>query len=247
VCSDCHKPPHDLGSDDCALCHTTSVDWDDSADALVAGAAGFPHPLNGREDCRSCHGVEGQQPIPEDHKGRTNDTCQACHASIPAPAILHPVEGRGPCLDCHDEGEVAEFPLPAHLEYEEENCSVCHEWSGLSPLPIQHSTEGRSECLLCHGPEGIEPDPESHEDWGNELCLLCHKAGVTPTEGVHPFPQDHNKAGRNCVLCHPGQDYTTYHCDTCHALPGMQYVHESIGISEIENKCVLCHPQGQKP
>jgi hypothetical protein len=27
----------------------------------------------------------------------------------------------------------------------------------------------------------------------------------------------------------------------------MQYVHESIGISEIENKCVLCHPQGQKP
>jgi hypothetical protein len=27
----------------------------------------------------------------------------------------------------------------------------------------------------------------------------------------------------------------------------MQQVHGARGISEIENKCVLCHPQGQKP
>ena len=248
VCSDCHNRPHDLGSDDCALCHNTSVGWDESADALVAGATGFPHPLAGREDCRSCHGIEGQQPIPDDHKGRTNDTCQACHVAEPAPAILHPVEGRGPCLSCHDEGQVAQFPLDVHSGLDEANCSVCHEWGGVSPLPILHTMEGRADCLMCHAAEGFRPDPESHKDWGNELCLLCHEAdGALPSETLHPFPQDHDGAAKHCVLCHAGNDFTAYNCDTCHAQPGMEYVHEARGISEIEDKCVLCHPQGQKP
>jgi hypothetical protein len=246
VCSDCHQRPHDFGNDNCALCHTT-VGWAESADALVAGATGIPHPVGGREDCRSCHGVEGEQPIPDDHKGRTNDTCQVCHTPAPAPAILHPVEGRGPCLSCHGEGQIAQFPLTTHHDYDETSCNVCHEPAGVMPLPISHSLEGRADCLMCHAPQALKPYPDSHAGWGNQLCLLCHEAGAPPTEAEHPFPQDHDGAAKNCVLCHPGGDFTAYHCDICHAPAGMDQVHSARGISEIENRCILCHPQGKKP
>ncbi len=246
VCSDCHKRPHELGNDNCALCHT-AVGWAESADALVAGATAIPHPVDGREDCRSCHGMESQQPIPADHKGRPNDTCQVCHAVAPAPAILHPVEGRGPCLNCHGEGQITQFPLSTHQDRDEASCRTCHDPAGVTPLTISHSVEGRADCLMCHAYQAIKPYPESHEGWGNQLCQLCHQAGAPPTEAGHIFPQDHDGAAKNCVLCHPDGDFAAYHCDTCHAPDGMQEVHGVRGISEIDNKCVLCHPQGQKP
>jgi hypothetical protein len=246
VCSDCHERSHEFGNDDCALCHTP-IGWAESAEALVAGVTAIPHPVAGREDCRSCHGMEGQPPIPTDHKGRTNDTCQICHAAAPAPAILHPVEGREPCLSCHDEGQIAQFPLPTHRGRDEASCRICHEPAGVTPLPILHSVEGRADCLMCHAPQAFQPYPESHEGWGNQLCQLCHQAEALPTEAEHPFPQDHDGAAENCALCHPNGDFAAYHCETCHAPGGMQEVHGARGISEIESKCVLCHPQGQKP
>jgi hypothetical protein len=246
VCSDCHQRPHDFGNDDCALCHTPDG-WIESANALVAEAPEFPHPALGREECRSCHGVEGQQPIPADHKGRTNDTCQVCHKAAPAPAILHPVEGHEACLTCHGEGQVVQFSLPVHQGRDETSCLTCHEPGGVQPLAISHSMDGRADCLMCHASDAFQPYPASHEGWTNDLCLLCHEAGTTPTEIAHPFPQDHNAAAGNCVLCHPGGDFSTYHCETCHALTGMSQVHAARGISDIENRCVLCHPEGKKP
>jgi hypothetical protein len=212
----------------------------------VAGATAFPHPAAGREDCRSCHGVAGQQPIPEDHKGRTNDTCQVCHQAAPAPAIAHPVEGHDACLTCHGEGQVAEFTVAVHSGRDEASCRTCHDPAGVAPQPISHSVEGRADCLMCHANQAIKPSPASHEGWGNDLCLLCHRAGEQPT-AEHPFPQDHNATAGNCALCHPGNDFTTYHCETCHALPGMTQVHSARGIPDIQNKCVLCHPRGTKP
>jgi hypothetical protein len=246
VCSDCHQRPHEQGNDDCALCHTPDG-WISSAEALVAAAKPFPHPAAGREDCRSCHGVEGAQPIPADHKGRTNETCQVCHKAAPAPAILHPAEGHTACLDCHGEGQVAQFTVKVHSSYTNDDCTTCHASAGVVPLPILHTLEGRADCVMCHATGAVHPYPSTHEGWGNKLCLLCHEASEKPTQAVHPFPQDHNATDGNCVFCHPDNDFTTYHCETCHALTGMSQVHEARGIVSIENKCVLCHPNGTKP
>ncbi len=246
VCSDCHRRPHELGNDDCALCHTP-VGWVKSADALVAGATAFPHPALGREECRSCHGVVGQQSIPADHKGRTNDTCEVCHTAAPAPAILHPVEGHDVCLDCHGEGQIVQFSLSNHRDRDEASCRTCHELAGVVPLPILHSVEGRQDCLMCHAPQALNPYPETHEGWMNDLCLLCHETTGTPTAAEHPFPKDHDAAAENCVLCHPAGDFEAYHCETCHTQARMDQVHGAWGIKEIENKCVLCHPGGEKP
>jgi hypothetical protein len=246
VCSDCHKRPHDVGNDDCALCHTPDG-WAESAEALVAGAPAFPHPALGREECRSCHGVEGQQPIPADHKGRTNDTCQVCHKAAPAPAIMHPVEGHEICSSCHGEGKIAEFTVAIHRGRDDASCLTCHESAGVTPRPITHSLDGRADCLMCHAAGAVKPYPQTHEGWDNDLCLLCHAGSGQPTQNKHPFPQDHNAAAGKCILCHPANDFQTYHCETCHALAGMSQVHEARGIKEIENKCVLCHPEGKKP
>jgi hypothetical protein len=246
VCSDCHKRPHDLGNDNCALCHTPEG-WAASADALVAGATAFPHPVEGREDCRSCHWVEDEEAVPEDHKGRTNDTCLVCHKAAPAVAIMHLVEGHEDCLSCHGDGQVAQFTVQIHQGRDNDSCRTCHEPAGVAPRPITHSMEGRADCLMCHAAGGVVPNPPSHEGWGNDLCLLCHEATEEPTTTEHRFPQDHSMAAGNCVLCHPGNDYETYHCETCHALQGMSQVHEALGIKEIEGMCVLCHPDGEKP
>jgi hypothetical protein len=100
---------------------------------------------------------------------------------------------------------------------------------------------------MCHAPETVKPSPETHEGWGNDLCLLCHEAPGEPTEAEHPFPQDHDAAAGNCILCHPGDDFETYHCETCHALTRVNQVHEALGITGIEGRCVLCHPEGTKP
>jgi hypothetical protein len=246
VCSDCHRRPHDFGNDNCALCHTAEG-WTSSASALVAGATAFPHPAIGREDCRSCHGVEGQQAIPEGHKGRTNDTCQVCHQAAPAPAIQHPVEGHDACLTCHGEGQVAQFTVAVHSGRDNASCRTCHDPAGVTPRAILHTVEGRADCVACHAQQSIKPSPENHAGWGNDLCLLCHEASEQPTQAQHPFPQDHNAAAGNCVLCHPGDDFETYHCETCHALTGTAQVHSDRGIKEIQNRCVLCHPKGLKP
>jgi mono/diheme cytochrome c family protein len=29
--------------------------------------------------CFTCHGPSGIKPVPADHEGRTEDTCQVCH------------------------------------------------------------------------------------------------------------------------------------------------------------------------
>lgn len=45
----------------------------------VGGPPPIPHSLEGLSDCLMCHNLEGIRPFPEDHGGRTNETCLACH------------------------------------------------------------------------------------------------------------------------------------------------------------------------
>lgn len=56
--------------------------------AAKAAAPRIPHPVEGRENCVSCHTVGGAgagQPgglgMPANHEGRTNDSCRNCHSA----------------------------------------------------------------------------------------------------------------------------------------------------------------------
>lgn len=57
----------------CQLCHQPRVGEEDIAK--------LPHGVMGREGCLMCHGegIAGAAKVPEDHAGRTNETCQICH------------------------------------------------------------------------------------------------------------------------------------------------------------------------
>jgi hypothetical protein len=87
-CFKCHKGemsgvpgmPSDhagVNNGQCRLCHKTVVDEAELAKREL------PHEVDGNQDCLICHGegIAGATRVPEDHAGRTNETCLLCHRS----------------------------------------------------------------------------------------------------------------------------------------------------------------------
>lgn len=139
----------------------------------------IPHPLEGRDNCLGCHetGVAGAPQIPEDHEGRTNETCRGCHVEAMAdvaPNIPHELEGREDCVACHSPapaGEEVETaaepaaelePVPTPLAYPEPQGSVntcydCHLTLGgrsqqiVSDWEVSIHAERGVICADCHG------------------------------------------------------------------------------------------------
>ncbi|MFH1646222.1 MAG: cytochrome c3 family protein [Chloroflexota bacterium] len=83
-CQSCHNPseplvtvpprvPHTLvGRENCTSCHGTT-------EARPAALPRIPHTLEGRDNCLLCHNTSAIKPFPENHTGRTTDTCRNCH------------------------------------------------------------------------------------------------------------------------------------------------------------------------
>ena len=245
TCSNCHTRTHEQGNDNCAVCHSPDG-WDTSVGLLLALAMDAPHPSEGVEACRDCHGLEGENATPDGHQEMTEDTCQACHAPQSAPAIQHPVEQREACLECHATNALAPYPSGSHATYEEDICGTCHQPSGLEPPAVTHTLERRRECAACHGPVRPFPFPASHAGRGEELCLACHTAEDVPTAMLHLFPIDHSGASENCELCHNDFRFETFSCETCHSGDTIRVIHDERGI-KLEEDCTICHPQGKKP
>jgi hypothetical protein len=142
-CANCHKPPGETHfGPDCEECHTPTR----FADATLPPEL-HPIPLVGghqRATCDVCH-AEGQR-VPEYicsncHKPPENHLpgeCDTCHnpegwaesvsliVSL-APQIPHELEGRDDCLLCHDPaGQVKPAPRN-HVDYINEQCTLCHK------------------------------------------------------------------------------------------------------------------------
>lgn len=47
---------------------------------MASSAQGIPHPVEGMEECNSCHGIKGMYPYPPAHIGWSNQSCIKCHA-----------------------------------------------------------------------------------------------------------------------------------------------------------------------
>jgi len=90
----------------------------------------IPHPLEGRSDCRSCHGLEGTEPFPNDHALRPNDVCFACHKVSKIPQVPHTLEGMVKCLLCHRRSSIVPFPED-HIGRTADTCLQCHKVRGL--------------------------------------------------------------------------------------------------------------------
>jgi len=51
------------------------------AGLIILAPPPIPHSLEGMRECLRCHGIEGIKPVPVDHAGRSEDTCQVCHGA----------------------------------------------------------------------------------------------------------------------------------------------------------------------
>jgi hypothetical protein len=185
----------------------------------------IPHPLEGRAECLTCHetGTSGSRQIPDDHSGRTDDMCRACHQ--PAPATEVPPEP-GTATP-----EVTSTTPPEASP------------TAVGPLQVPHTLEGRENCLECHvSPEAtlvLEGAPRAipHPLIGRENCLACHQAGV----GTAPLvPDDH--AGRTndiCQGCHQPSQLPAPPTPTAPAEP----IPTPIAYPRVEgvNTCLDCH------
>jgi hypothetical protein len=210
-----------------------------------------PHPVEGREDCLACHDAGQIEPFPEDHAGRSNDSCTMCHEMGEAeaiPAVPHPTEGREDCLACHDAGQIEPFPED-HAGRSNDSCTMCHEMGEAEAIPaVPHPLEGRDDCLMCHGTGQVQPFPADHEGRDNDSCLGCHEAGtegepapppeptptlppsveIVPTPIHEPVMFEEN----TCISCHEGlggrsEQITTDWSESIHAQRGVG--------------CVSCH------
>jgi len=77
VCTNCHKLASESES---APDATPEAVPEPTPGTGVVSAPTIPHDTLGRDNCLACHAVEGGvKPAPQDHAGRTSDSCQGCH------------------------------------------------------------------------------------------------------------------------------------------------------------------------
>jgi len=198
----------------------------------VAAQPPIPHPIEGREGCLSCHqtGESGAPQIPDDHVGRTDDVCTACHTEglEENPTVVpHTLENRGDCLVCHQEGIGGATQVPgSHEGRISESCLVCHTPAMTSEAPpIPHTLEGREECLACHSPgpaavtdtadvppaapaEALDLELLSYPEPvdGANSCYACHigQEGMTGVPARNWQNSIHARRGVICADCHGG-------------------------------------------
>jgi len=173
--------PHTLeGRENCLECHQSA----EATPVPEGGPPVIPHPLIGRENCLACHaeGIGGAPQIPEDHAGRPNDICQACHqpGQLPAPPtptapaepiptpIAYPhAEGVNTCLDCHAAlgGKHAEITAQWQRSIHAERDVVCADCHGGDPSATDVNQSMSPEA----GYIGVPPKTEIPA-----LCASCH-------------------------------------------------------------------------
>lgn len=66
------NPDKHAGQSSCLQCHNPH-------DPRAGLPPQVPHTLEGRSDCLVCHNPGGIKPFPDNHVGRTSDTCLNCH------------------------------------------------------------------------------------------------------------------------------------------------------------------------
>jgi nitrate/TMAO reductase-like tetraheme cytochrome c subunit len=233
TCQECHDTRNAGGSDNTSFCSNgachgtkwTFAGFDAPALAQIiqppvkqptdpnAPPSQIPHPIGGSPDCQICHGLNSNvRPMPDDHEGRTNDVCLACHVpTIPPegaaaeagtpPGIPHDLAGRTECLGCHASG-AASFPqVPqSHKDQNFTNgqCTSCHQPTQAGEQAPPTPTQPEAVETPTATPQPAIPNiPPDH---ATSACGACHETGAL---GAPRFPENHAEyLDANCTDCH---------------------------------------------
>jgi len=154
------------------------------------------------------------------------------------------------CLACHQAGVNGAPQLASdHLGRNNEDCLICHKYTGALPSLIPHLVEGQEDCWECHenGIGTAGPLAGDHVDYTNEECLDCHRVAPdvpTPTP-VSPEPTPESDEGE------AEQPGSYAECNDCHQVVSTDERHTAIvgmapgdlveGQTLFSEYCARCH------
>jgi nitrate/TMAO reductase-like tetraheme cytochrome c subunit len=188
TCTTCHQPAAPTGTEE-----ASSATEESAEETEAAAAPEIPHALEGRQDCVACHGLDGIQPFPADHAGRTSDTCQACHKPAVAPQAEETSTPGPQATEEPTTGSQAEATSTPEPQATEEPAAE-------GPPAIPHALEGRGDCVACHGPDGIQPFPADHAGRTSDTCQACHKPAPASQGEATPTPEPRASAEPTATL-----------------------------------------------
>jgi mono/diheme cytochrome c family protein len=131
---------HDgLTGDLCQTCHMEvgEIAAVSEGEVSVAEASSIPHGLQGFDACTQCHeeGGPGIPRFPDDHRGRTDDLCTACHS--PAEEAPEATSTPEPSAEPTEAQPVAAGDVSNGQVLYAAKCAACHgtEGEGTSIAP----------------------------------------------------------------------------------------------------------------
>jgi mono/diheme cytochrome c family protein len=156
-----------LTGDICQTCHTSLGEISGSGEETgepVAEAPLIPHPLEGFAACTQCHaeGGAGIPQFPDDHQGRSDDLCSACHTPAVEEAGETPAVEDTPTPTETAEAEATETAEPTAGPTGTEEPAPT-EAAEATPTEEASADTGDAEngqvvfsarCAACHGPDG---------------------------------------------------------------------------------------------
>lgn len=161
---------HDgLAGDICQTCHTAVAEIvgdGGEEEVVVAEIPTIPHGLEGFAACTQCHeeGGPGIPQFPEDHIGRSDDLCTACHSpAAEAESETAPPEATPTVREATPEATPEATTTP-------ESTAVPEDTPAEADGDIASGQElFAANCAACHGPEGegtgIAPEALNDADW----------------------------------------------------------------------------------
>jgi hypothetical protein len=236
-------------ADTCLACHQMSAA---AAAATPVPAPDIPHPIAGREDCASCHGLGQVRPFPADHQGRADETCQGCH-EVNAAEMAPPST------------EVVPTPISEPELFGENSCVTCHQGlGGASAQKTQdwqasvHAAEGVG-CVSCHGGDPNQADaaaamsaeagflgvPSKGEIPG--LCASCHSNVDLMRPYNIPIDQfdQYWQSQHGQALVEGDQNVATcYDCHGGHKVLGVKDPAATVYPTNEPGMCAGCHADG---
>jgi hypothetical protein len=226
TCAGCHTPDYNASVNpnhtalmiptDCAMCHTTAVDWEPATFSIHNNY----WPLNGAHQAASCDDC---------HNGNYNNTpvtCVGCHqADYNGAMDPNHTANQLPttCQDCHTEtawvpstfDHSSVYPFTgAHIPIAD-NCALCHPGGNYNNTP--------NTCAGCHTPDyNASVNPNHIALTIPTDCDMCHTTAPDWEPATFPIHDNyyqlngaHTSVG--CADCHNG-DYnnTPNTCNGCH-------------------------------
>jgi cytochrome c5 len=206
----------------CQTCHTAVeeiVGVAGGAGAPITEAPSIPHGLDGFGACTLCHaeGGPGIPRLPDDHQGRTDDLCSACHSPAAQAAeatpttevAATPTEAPEPTPTTEAAATPTEAPEPTPTTEAVATSTEAPEPTPtaevvITPTKAPPAAAGDAAngqvvysagCMLCHGPNGegtaIAPnalnDAALLEERTDEDLVTTIREGVA--DKMPPFPK----------------------------------------------------------